>query len=168
MCSDAFKSEPVIDDEGNVVEGLFAVQSGKVNKDSGANIDIGCGGAFDGKEEVVDDTVELVNNIIDETFGFNLTTCPMGKKDLKEYLGKFCKDVRTKLKDDPKVEGPQVKAFTQTAPIFCKFLLKKFADMDFYTSVSMDPEGSMAFAIFEDKVDPKFMYIKAGLIEEKC
>ena len=52
-----------------------------------------------GAEEAVDDTVELVNNIIDETFGFNLTTCPMSKKDLKDYLGDFCKKLRTKLKE---------------------------------------------------------------------
>jgi hypothetical protein len=39
--------------------------------------------------------------------------------------------------------------------------------MQFFTSSSMNPEGSMAFGYYED-VDPIFVYIKAGLIEEKC
>merc|ERR1712113_838162 len=98
----------------------------------------------------------------------NLTTCPMGKKDLKDYLQDYCKALRQKLKDDESVPGPEVKKFTQSAPLFCKFLLKKHSDMDFYTSVSMDPEGSMAFAFYGEQVDPKFIYIKAGLVEEKC
>jgi hypothetical protein len=169
MCSDAFKPSPVLDDDGEEVPGLFCIQSAKVNKDSGANIDIGCGGEFGGGESEVDDTVELVNNVVDETFGFSLQEVPMGKKDLKEYLGQYCKDLRQKLKDDDKVPGPEVKAFTQAAPAFCKYLLSKYDDLQFYTSVSMDPEGSMAFAIYEGaSPDPKFIYVKAGLLEEKC
>jgi hypothetical protein len=31
----------------------------------------------------------------------------------------------------------------------------------------MDPDGSMAFAYYED-VNPVFVYIKMGLTEEKC
>mmetsp|Transcript_36519 Transcript_36519/g.43635 ORF Transcript_36519/g.43635 Transcript_36519/m.43635 type:complete len:183 (+) Transcript_36519:82-630(+) len=170
VCSDAFKLLPVTDENGDEVPGLMQVESAKVNKNSGANVDIGCGGAFgeSGGEEAVDETVELVNNIVDETFGFNLTTCPMGKKDLKEYLGDYCKNLRTKLKDDPNVPGPDVKAFTQAAPKFCKYLLSQYSELDFFTSVSMDPDGAMAFAIYGEKVDPNFMYIKAGLLEEKC
>jgi len=115
----------------------------------------------------VDDTAELVNNVIDETYGFNLNEIPLGKKDLKEYLGTYCKNLRQKLKDDENVPGPQVKAFTQAAPAFCKFLLSKYNDLQFFTSASMDPDGSMAFAYYEG-VDPLFVYIKDGLIEEKC
>ena len=32
MCSDAFKPSPVKDEEGNIVEGLFQIESIKVNK----------------------------------------------------------------------------------------------------------------------------------------
>jgi len=171
MISDAYKTFPVKDAEGNDVPGLFAVQSQKVNKDSGAKIDIGCGSEFGGAEpdEGVDDTVELVNNVVDETFGFGLQEVPLTKKDLKDYLQDYCQKLRQKLKDDEKVPGPEVKAFTQSAPIFCKYLLSKFDDMQFYTSRSMDPEGSMAFAMYADgAIDPMFIFIKAGLWEEKC
>jgi hypothetical protein len=39
--------------------------------------------------------------------------------------------------------------------------------MQYFTSASMDPDGSMAFAFYED-VTPNFVYIKMGLKEEKC
>lgn len=108
-----------------------------------------------------------MNNVVDESIGFDLHEIPMGKKDVKEYLGNYCKALRQKLKDDESITGPEVKAFTQAAPGFCKWILSKYDDMQFYTSSSMDPDGSMAFAFYED-VDPVFVYIKAGLKEEKC
>lgn len=115
----------------------------------------------------MDSTVETVNNVIDENIGFNLQEVPMSKKDCKEYLAGYCKKVRQALKDDDKVSGPEVKAFTQAAPLFCKWLLSKYDDLQFYTTSSMDPEGSMAFSYYKD-VNPIFVYIKGGLIEEKC
>jgi hypothetical protein len=136
-------------------------------QDSGASVDIGCGGEFGGGDAEVDDNAETVNNVIDESIGFDLHEVPMGKKDVKEYLQAYCKNVRQKLKDDDKVLGPDVKAFTASAPGFCKWILSKYDDMQFFTSSSMDPDGSMAFAYYTD-VNPTFVYIKMGLIEEKC
>ena len=170
LCSDAFKPTAVVDDEGEEVAGLIQIQSAQITK-GGESIDIGCGGEFGGggADEAVDDTVELVNNVVDETFGFALQEVPMGKKDLKEFLQGYCKNLRQKLKEDDSVPGPEVKAFTQSAPGFCKYLLTKYNDLQFYTSQSMDPDGSMAFAIYEgENPNPKFIYVKAGLIEEKC
>jgi len=169
MMSDAFKPEPVLDEAGEEIPGIFAVSSCKVSKESGANVDIGCGGEFGGSggEEQVDDTVELVNNVIDETFGFGYNEIPgMTKKDIKEYLQGFCKEVRGKLKDDDDIPGPRVKAFTQSAPKFCKYLLGKHDEMQFYCGMSMDPDGCMAFAYYEG-VDPKFIFIREGFKEEK-
>jgi hypothetical protein len=108
-----------------------------------------------------------VNNVVDETIGFDLHEVPMSKKDVKEYLQAYCKAVRQKLKDDDKVSGPDVKAFTQSAGPLCKWILSKYDDMQFFTSASMDPDGSMAFAYYTG-VNPTFVYIKMGLIEEKC
>lgn len=130
-------------------------------------MDIGCGNEFGGGADDVDSNVETVNNVTDEIIGFNLQEVPLGKKDLKEYLAGYCKQVRQALKDDDKVSGPDVKAFTQAAPVFCKWLLSKYDDLQFYTSSSMDPEGSMVFSYYKD-VNPIFVYIKGGLIEEKC
>mmetsp|Transcript_10985 Transcript_10985/g.15829 ORF Transcript_10985/g.15829 Transcript_10985/m.15829 type:complete len:184 (-) Transcript_10985:163-714(-) len=171
MCSDAFRPNPVKDENGEEVLGLFEIESQKVNKDSGATVDIGCGGEFGGADAdaAVDDNVETVNNVIDDRNGFDLHECPMGKKDFKDYLQTYCKNVRQKLKDDSKVTGPEVKAFTSAAPAFCKFLLGKFDDLQFYTTASMDPEGSMVYAYYKDGAsNPTFVYIVAGMVEEKC
>ena len=131
-------------------------------------MDVGGGNHFGGGggDEEVDDTVELVNNVVDDQIGFGYTEVPLGKKDLKDFLQSYCKALRQKLKDDDKVPGPEVKAFTQYAPGLCKYLISKFDDLQFFTSRAMDPEGSMAFAYYED-VNPKFIYIKMGLNEEK-
>ena len=167
MCSDAFKPRPVKDESGEVIPGLFEIDSMKVNKDSGASVDIGCGNEFGGGEGDVEDSADLVNNVIDEQIGFDLHEVPMGKKDLKEYLATYCKQLRQKLKDDESIPGPEVKAFTQAAPVFCKWLLTKYSDLQFFTTASMDPDGSMVFAYYTD-VNPIFVYIEKGMIEEKC
>ena len=137
------------DAEGNEVPGLFEIESMKVNKDTGGAVDIGCGNEFGGGDDDLDAGVELVNNVIDETIGFNLQEVPLGKRDLKEYLGGYCKKVRQALKDDDKVPGPQVKAFTQSAPVFCKHLLSMYDELVFYTSESMDPDGAMVSLLFD-------------------
>merc|ERR1712071_211399 len=169
MCSDAFNPRPVLDEEGEEVEGLFRISSTKVAADGG-QIDIGCGNEFGGEggDEADNSGIETVNNVVDGTVGFGLTCVPMGKKDLKEYLGGFCKSVRQALKDDDKVAGPQVEAFTQSAPKFCKYLLSQYKELEFYVSVSIDPHASMAFAIYGESENPDFIYIKGGLLEEKC
>lgn len=168
LLSDAFKPRTVVDSEGNEVTGLIEIKSQKVNKDGGA-IDIGCGNEFGGGADDVDDNAEIVNNVIDETFGFALTEVPMRKKDLKDYLAGYCKSIRMKLKEDDSVAGPEVKAFTQAAPAFCKWLLTMHSEMQFYISPAMDPDGAMAFAYYKgEDVDPTFVYIEGGLIQEKC
>jgi Translationally controlled tumour protein len=110
-----------------------------------------------------------VNNVVDETLGFDLHEVPMGKKDLKEYLGSYCKALRLKLKEDSTVTGPEVKAFTNSAPLFCKWLLSQYDELQFYTTSSMDPEGSMVFSYYpEGAVNPTFVYITMGMRSEKC
>ncbi|GMH59658.1 hypothetical protein TrST_g2977 [Triparma strigata] len=170
MLSDAYKILPVVGDDGEEVPGLMEIESQIVAK-GGEEIDIGGGDAFGGggADEAVDDTIEKVNNVVDETIGFAYTECPMGKKDLKEYLQAYCKQVRGLLKDDDKVAGPDVKAFTQSAGAFCKFLLTKAGDLEYYMTPAFNPEGSMAFSYYKDgALAPTFVYIKMGLLEEKC
>jgi hypothetical protein len=196
MISDAYDLNPVKDAEGNEVPELFECESMSVNKDSGASVDVGGGNAFGGggADEEVDDTSENVNNVIDESLGFGYNEVPMGKKDLKDFLKTYCGKVRTMLKDDDKVDGPTVKAFTQAAPTFCKvrarakkrasvpphfsrppfpsfppqWFLSKADDLQFFMSPSFNPDGAMAFGYYKDgNSTPTFVYIKQGLIEMK-
>ena len=170
LISDAYKLRPVIDPETKEeVEGLMECDSMMVTK-GGGNIDIGAGNAFGGAnddDEGVADTVEKVNNVIDSDLGFGLSEVPLKKIDLKEYLKTYCGAIRLLLKDDPKIEGPRVKAFTQSAPNFCKFLLTKYDDLQFFMSPAFNPDGAMVYSYYRDTTQV-FVFIKEGLIEEKC
>lgn len=168
--SDAYKLRPVVDpDTKEEVPGLMECDSIKVNKDSGASVDIGCGGEFGGggEDEAVDDTVETVNNVIDEGIGFGYNETPMGKKDFKGWLKEYVPAVWKLLKEDDKIPKEEVKAFKQSSSDFSVFLLKKFDDLQFFVGPSFNPEGAMAMAYYTGAT-PTFIYIKAGLIEEKC
>ncbi len=77
MLSDAYKLIPVVDKDGNTVEGLMMCESKNITKSDG-DIDVGCGNAFGsgGEEgEGVDNTVQTVNNVID---GFQYTETQIG------------------------------------------------------------------------------------------
>jgi len=143
----------------------------QINKDSGASVDVGGGNAFGGggEDEAVDDTAEVVNNVIDESIGFGYNEVPMGKKDFKQFLQGYVKKVWEMLKEDPKIEKEQVKEFKQAGGEMCNYLLKMTDEFSFYMSCSFNPDGCMVFGYYkEGSVTPTFMYIKAGLLEEKC
>jgi hypothetical protein len=171
MISDAYKINPVIDpDTKEEVPELFECESQIVAK-SGVEVDVGCGNAFggEGADEPEDTSVEKVNNIIDESLGFGYNEIPMGKKDFKDWLKEYCGAIRKIIKDDEKIAGPEVKAFTQSAPEFCKFLLKKYDDLQFFMSPSFNPDGALAISYYPEGASaPTFMYIKMGLVGEKC
>nr|AFA52588.1 hypothetical protein [Vaucheria litorea] len=162
MMTDAFKIKPVMNSKGEKVEGLFEVESEIIVK-GGDNVDIGCGNSFGGggADEIVDDSVEKVNNIISS---FNLSECPFGSRnEFKEYLKEYVKKVRTALKDSGTPQ-PQIKAFMAIAPDMVKFLLENYKEYQFYTGSSYDPSGAMAFAYYkEGALTPSFVFIEAGL-----
>ncbi|CAM9136272.1 unnamed protein product [Choristocarpus tenellus] len=164
MMTDVFKQNPVVDDDGEVVEGLFEVDSTTMVKGAD-NIDIGCGDAFGGEAEVVDDSVEKVNNVIDP---FKYTEIPFDKKaQFKDYLKEYVRAVRQKMKELG-YEQPRIKEFMSQAPGIVKFLLSKFADMQTFALESMNPDGAMAFGYYKEGAhNPTFVYIKAALKEDK-
>ncbi|KAG5180044.1 Mss4-like protein [Tribonema minus] len=166
MMTDAFKKLPVLDDEGNPVEGLFEVESQVIVKGS-TEVDIGCGNSFGGggDDEAVDDAVEKVNNVIDS---FNFSECPFGSKtEFKEYLKEYVVKLRGMFKEAGKPQ-PEIKAFMATAPGIVKFLLSKYNDLQFYVGASYDPQGAMSFSYYkEGATTPNFMFIEGGLKVEK-
>ena len=62
MMTYAFPRNPVHNKVGNVVEGIFEVESSMSIKGAD-NVDIGCGNAFGGEDETTDSSLEKVNNI---------------------------------------------------------------------------------------------------------
>ena len=168
VVSDSFKIEDVVDEEGNRVAGLMQVESNVVVK-GGDNVDVGCGNAFGGEgEEVVDDSVEKVNNIIDESMGFGYTEIEYGSKsELKTFLKSYCRKLMKHLKAS-EASDETMAQFKEQAPECVKFLLSKYKDLQFYMFRSMDSEAGMAFAYYPDGAHhPTFLYIKWGLKETK-
>ena len=165
MMTDAFPQEKVLDNDGNVIEGLFGVKSSTMLK-GGENVDVGCGSAFGGsEEEVLDDSVEKVNNVSNP---FKYTEVPFSKKsEMLDYLKTYVRAVRAKLRES---ETPQteIKEFMAQAPGMVKFLMSKFDDLQTFVGESMDSEGMMAFAYYpEGAHNPTFIYFNKGLKSEK-
>lgn len=165
MLSDAFPLKPVIDSDGNVVEGIKYCESKNVTK-GGEDIDIGAGSAFGGGDEDggVDDQVETVNNVIDR---FSYTETQMGSAvEFKNWLKEYMMNVRTKLREAKK-DKEEIQAFMATASGIAKYFITRFKDVQFYLGPSFDA-NSMVFSIYEDgALTPNFYFIMAGYIEEK-
>lgn len=157
MLSDAFKLVPVVDDEGNTVEGLMMCESKMINKNSD-DVDVGCGNAFggSGEDEGVDSAAVTVNNVID---GFQYTETQIGAPaDFKAWIKEYMNAVVLKLREKgtPKEE---IQAFKASAPNVAKFFLKNFSDVQFYLGPSFCAD-SMVFSIYPDgAVTPNFYFI---------
>ena len=164
MITDAFTQNPVMDNDGTIIEGLFEVES-KMKIKGGESIDIGCGNSFGGGEEETDDSVEKVNDVIDS---FSYTEVPFGNKnEFKEYIKDYVRSVRAKLKEGGTPQ-PEIKEFMAQAPCMVKFLLGKFSDMQTFAGESMTAEGGMAFGYYKENAHcPTFVYISKSLVAEK-
>jgi len=168
MLSDAYKLEPVVDAEGNVVEGLMMCTSKMIQK-AGDDVDVGCGNAFGGGGEEEGggggaDAAAMVNNVID---GFQYTETQIGTaNDLKSWLKDYFGAVLAKLKEKSKPKE-ELQAFRGSASNIAKFLITNFSDVQFYLGPSFCSE-SMCFSIYpEGAVTPNFYYIMGGLAAEK-
>lgn len=165
LLSDAYTLLPVTDDEGNVVEGLMQCESNQIAK-GGGDIDIGCGNSFggDGGDDAPDDTIEMVNNVID---GFQYTETQVGTAmDFKTWLKEYMQKIRA-LKKEKGIPKPEIQAFMGQAPGIAKYLLKNFSDLQFYLGPAFDPD-SMVFSIYpEGATNPNFLYIMGGIDANK-
>ena len=164
LLSDAFPLLPVVDDEGNTVEGLMQIESKQMAK-GGEDIDIGCGNSFGGDDDnQVDDNVEMVNNIVEK---FQLTETTVGSAmDFKNWLKEYMQKIRTKKREEG-LPKPEIQAFMATAPNIAKYLLKNFSELQFYLGPAFDPD-SMVFSIYpEGASNPNFLYIMGGLTQNK-
>lgn len=167
VMSDSNKILEVKDAEGNVVPGMFMVESRNVAKGSD-NIDIGCGDAFGGGDEEVDDSVETVNNVIDDVIGFGYTETGFDSKtELKTYLKSFFRKVMKNLKST-NASDEQLAAFKNDAQEIVKYLVSMYKDLQYYMFKSCDSEAGLAYSYYPDgAITPVFLYIKWGLKEVK-
>lgn len=166
MLSDAFKLLPVVDDEGNVVEGLMMCESKMVSKSD--DVDVGCGNAFGGGGEEegggADSGAVMVNNVIDS---FQYTETQIGTPaDFKAWIKEYMNAVVLKLREKG-IPKEEIQAFKAGAPNIAKFFLKKFSDVQFFLGPSFNAD-TMCFSIYADEaLTPNFYYIMGGCRPEK-
>lgn len=167
VMSDSNKILDVTDAEGNVVPGMFMVASRSVAKGSD-NVDVGCGDAFGGGDEEVDDSVETVNNVIDDSIGFGYTETGFDTKaELKTYLKSYFRKVMKHLKAT-NAGDEQLNAFKSDAQEIVKYLVSQFKELQFFMFKSCDSEAGLAYSYYpEGAITPVFLYIKWGLKEVK-
>ena len=161
LISDTYPQLEVKDGD-DVIAALFAVQSKNVKK-TDDDVDIGCGDAFGGGEEddgPVDDSVQIVNDIQD---AFNYTETGFGSK--KEFMGAMKSYMKKLSKEMPE---DKVADFQKEASAAVGYLKKNFKELQFFMGPSMDPSGTMVFALYPEGAEaPLMMYFKWGLKEEK-
>ncbi|TDH66557.1 uncharacterized protein CCR75_006084 [Bremia lactucae] len=167
VMSDSNKVIPCKDMEGNEISGMFQVESKMVAKGAD-NVDIGCGDAFGGDDAQVDDSVETVNNIIDDSIGFGyIETGFETRAELKTYLKSYFRKIMKHLKSTG-VDEETLNRFKTDAPEIVKYLVSMFKELQFYMFKSCDSEAGLAYAYYpEGALAPTFCYIKWGLKEVK-
>jgi len=141
-------------------DAVICVKSMMINE-NGSSIDVGGGSHFggaDADEVPLDDGEVLVNNII-ATAG--LVEVDFKKKALVEWAKPYLARVKTRLE---KERPDRVQAFMKGAQAFMQTLVKEHGEYVFYVNASLDYEGALAFARFEDEaVVPKFYFFRDGL-----
>ena len=151
---------PVKDDEGNVVPGLFYVNSTEVAE-----------GGFALPDDNPDEAAEVVKeNSVAGPSAFNYTEMPFGSKtEFKEWIKGYCQKVRQALKEKGTPQE-EVKQFMATAKSFAPFLMKKYKDLTFHMGANCNPDGAIIFEFWPDEaqLQPSFMYIEGGLNQTKC
>nr|CCA28263.1 conserved hypothetical protein [Albugo laibachii Nc14] len=167
VVSDANQIQLVKDVNGDEIPGMIMVQSRNVAKGSDS-VDIGCGDAFGSGDQEVDDSVETVNNISDDSIGFGYTEISFASKtELKNYLKSYFRKIMKHLKTS-EVTDEKLDSFKKEAQEIVKFLVAKYDDLQYYMFRSCDTEAGLSFSYYPDgATTPVFMYIKWGLKEVK-
>lgn len=121
-----------------------------------ANVDVGCGNAFGGKNEEDEEggqaggaPVEKVNDLI-EAFGYGETS--MDKDDWVKAFQTFVKKILA-LKVKNGVSAEAIATFKTNAGTFLKYIRGKYASLTLYTPKDYDFENSFIFSYWRKEDD---------------
>ncbi|MCJ1454585.1 hypothetical protein MMC28_004938 [Mycoblastus sanguinarius] len=125
---------------------VYEVDCKKVTKGA-ENVDIGANPSAEEQEEALDEGTKQVIDVVD---AFRLhflgdeasgTRAFGTKKDFQSQLKGYLKKVVEKLKENG-ADDAKIKSFqTGVQGYYTKHIVPNFADLDFYTGESMDPDG---------------------------
>ena len=167
MCSDAYEHE-VLEIEGVPSGNVFMIQSAMA-VEGATDVDVGCGNAFGGGDDDLDDEEVKVNNIVN-SFQYTPSSALADKKAFKQLFGTYVKSVQAAVKPG-KNGGPEaVKAFQAEAKAYFKFLLSNFKELELYMNSGGESEGHFGIGYWAEGCSdaPKFIYWKTALNEVKC
>lgn len=126
------------------------------------DVDIGANPSAEDGEEALDDTTEVVNNVV---YSFRLQQTSFDKKSYLTYIKGYMKSVMAKLQE---TNPDEVETFKKGAAAYVKKITASFKDWDFYTGESMDPDGMVVLLNYrEDGTTPYVVLWKHGLKEMK-
>jgi len=151
MFSDAFPIK-LVDDVA------YEVECQTITVKEGADVDIGANPSAEETEDALADGAKTVNNV---AHSFRLQQTTFDKKTYLAYLKGYMKAVKGKIPED---EKERVEKFEKAAQAFAKKIITKFADYEFFTGESQNPDGMVALLNYrEDGITPYFTFWKDGL-----
>lgn len=161
---DIFSGDELLSDAYNIqeVDGAVYEADCSMVKVGGENIDIGANPSSEGGDEGVDDSAEVVNNVV---HSFRLQQTAFDKKSFVSYIKGYMKSVKAKLQESNPDAIPD---FEKGAQAYVKKILGSFSDWEFFTGESMDPDAMVVMLNYREDGNTPFVAIwKHGVSEEK-
>lgn len=157
LLSDSF---PIKEIDGVILEAECAmIELGAIDVNTGANA------SAEEASEDLDDGVQKVNNIL-HTFGYQETA--FDKKSYTAYLKGYFGALTKELKANGTPEEEITNFKTKAGAFFKDKISKNFADFEFFTGPSGNPDGMVVLLNYrEDGVTPYVLLWKHGLREIK-
>lgn len=144
------------------VDGVIYEADCDMIKVGGDNIDIGANPSAEDGDEDLEDSTEMVNNIVHT---FRLQQTAFDKKSFLTYIKGYMKQIKAKLQES---NPDEVAVFEKGAQAYVKKVIGSFKDWEFFTGESMDPDGMLVLLNYrEDGTTPYVALWKHGLKAEK-
>ncbi len=152
---------------------FFGLQ--KVTPNGDGEVDIGCGGAFGGKNEDEDEPAAAADEnaplpVIDVVHNAQLEPVNISKALWKKYFMDFCKALKPKLEAEDAAAAAKFKAnFPALKTFGLETVLNNFDDYEFYQSKAQKfPDSSECLIIpakYEgEATSPDFYFMLDGLV----
>ena len=155
LCADTFPMEL---EDGCVYKVKGKLRTDTIDIDESA---IGGNASAEGGDEGGADAASVSG--IDVVLNHKLQSCPMSKKDYKEYIKGYMKKIKEKVAES---NPDGVKAFEQGMAKFIKKVLGNFDDYEMYMGESYNCDAMVALLNWDGET-PYFYFFKEGLVEEK-
>eukprot|EP00744_Colponema_vietnamica_P005914 GILI01008614.1.p2 GENE.GILI01008614.1~~GILI01008614.1.p2 ORF type:complete len:212 (-),score=68.00 GILI01008614.1:84-677(-) len=156
---------------------IIKVPSSKVTPREDGEIDIGCGNAFSNPDAEAEEKPADENApqpVIDLAYYFKLEQQNYDAKEFKAQFQDYCKRLKAKCEalDAQNENQILITRFKRNFPAlrdFAAMVTREIGNCEFYTGRSMDPQGMLIVAKYEEgATSPDFYFYVDGLEIEKC